>query len=139
MLTGAAGGEGQRVSRGVGGDDPDDLGAKPQRVARRDHPRDAAAKPDRDIDHIEVRNRAEQFERVAGDAAHQQRVVGMDEMPLFALGQFGRVLERGLEIVPGLDEPRTEPCHGPVLLDAVAVGTTIVASTPSLAAASAML
>jgi len=117
-----AGGKGQRVGRGVGGDDADDLGAKPQRVARRDHPRDAAAEPDRDIDHIEVRNRAEKFEPVAGDAAHQQRIVGMDEMPIFALGQFSRVLESSLEIVPGLDEPRAEPRHRPVLLDAVAVG-----------------
>ena len=42
-------------------------------------------------------------------------------MPLFALGQLRRVLERGLEIVPDLDEPSAEPYHRPVLLDAVAV------------------
>ena len=46
----------------------------------------------------------------------------MDEVPLFALGQLGRMLERGLEIVPGLDQTRAETCHRPVLLDAVAVG-----------------
>ncbi len=42
-------------------------------------------------------------------------------MPPFALGQLHRVLERGLKVVPGLDEPRAEAYHRPVLLDAVAV------------------
>jgi len=48
-------------------------------------------------------------------------MVGADEVPLFALGQLDRVLVGRLEIVPGLDEPRPEPCHRAVLLDAVAV------------------
>ena len=116
-----AGGKGQRISRGIRGDDPDDFAAKPQRVARRDHPRDAAAEPDRDIDHIEVGNRAEQLEPIAGDAAHQQRMVGRDKMQLFLLGELARMLEGRLKIVPGLDQPCAKPLHRAVLLDAVAV------------------
>ncbi len=41
-------------------------------------------------------------------------------MQAFALGQGDRIFVGGLEIMPGLDEPRAKPLHRAVLLDTVA-------------------
>ena len=41
-------------------------------------------------------------------------------MQVFALGQGDRIFVGGLEIMPGLDEPRAKPLHRAVLLGAVA-------------------
>ena len=117
-----AGGKGQRVGRGLGGDDADDLGGQAQGVARGDDPGNAAAEPDRHIDDIEIGHGAKQFEAVARHPAHQQRMIRADEVQVVALGQCNRVLVGGLEIVAFLDQPRAERRHCLVLLDAVAVG-----------------
>ena len=85
-------------------------------------PADAAAEPDRNIDRVEIGHRAKQFETIARDPAHQQRIVGRaQDAVLSASAQADRVFVGRLEIVPGFDEPRAEALHRPVLLDAVAV------------------
>ncbi len=111
----------KRIGRGVGGDDADDLGGLPQRLARRDHRADAAAEPDRHVDGIEARDGAEQFEAAARDAAHERGIERAHEVEPVGGGARGGVFIGRLEIVALLDEGRAEGLHRPVLLDAVAV------------------
>jgi hypothetical protein len=116
-----AGGEGEGIGRGAGGDDADDLGPAAERLARHDRAADAAAEPDRHIDEIEIGQRAEKFERIASDPARQKRVIGAHKMKPVALGEQGGVFVGGLEVVPGLDETGAERRHRPILFAAVAV------------------
>ena len=117
-----AGCEGQRIGRRLGGDDADDLGLQPERLARRDHPADPAAEPDRHIDRVEPIDRAQQFERIRRDPAHQGRIERAHQVQTVPRRQRNRRLVGGLEIMPGFDQRRAKRRHRAVLLDAVAVG-----------------
>ena len=117
----SAGGEGQRVSRRVLGDDADHLGRQPQSFARCDDTADAAAEADRHIDRVESRDGTKHFQRIARDAAYQQGVERAHEMEIVPFSQNGGVLVGGLEIVADLDQRGAEPAHRPVFAGIVAL------------------
>ena len=60
-------------------------------------------------------------------------------MQPFALGQGDGIFISGLEVMPGLDEPSAKPTIARFFSPLLPNGATIVAASPSRAAASAML
>jgi len=83
-------------------------------------PANPGAHTDRGIHSIQVRNSAEQFERVARHAGNQRAVEGAHQVQFLSLRQFGRMLGGFLKISAVFDQFRSQRAHRGVLLATVA-------------------
>ena len=82
---------------------------------------DARAHPNGNVNHIEIRNRAEQFHPVGGHAFDNVAMVWRHEVQPLILRQGLRMLPGFLKIVAELDEVCTLAAHRGILFYAVAV------------------
>ena len=111
----------ERVAVGALGDDADDLGLEAERIAHAHQPADAGAEPDRHVNRVEIGHRAEEFQRVGADAAHEALVEGGNHHQVPLGRERLRVVERGLEIRAVDHELAAERSHRRVLAGGVAL------------------